>query len=477
MRGDAGADGAHAPGSAGVSPTAAGAAAAKLESAVGQAFLVTDAKTLGNYLADGLAPSLVVQPGNAEETAAVVRIAAEERLGVIPSGARTALGVGMPPASYDLALDMTRLTGIASYDPGDLTISVNAGMSLAELQRVLGEKHQFLPLAVPFFEKATVGGAIAAGLDSPLRQFYGTPRDFLIGAEFVDGTGAQAKSGGRVVKNVTGYDFHKLLNGSLGTLAVITRLNFRTYPVPPARRGFVASFADESGALRLVKAIAASALTPLAVELISPECAAILLHEQAMRASLRTAQEEWTLCVGFEGTAEVCERYARELSRLAREAAAQNALVLHDAQFAVLLDILREAPVTMRGRAAEAVVMRFTALPSDMADLLRALRSFAGSSWMTPALLVRAGAVVYAALSPRQGDESALKQMGYFWNSIGSLSGKLEFRGTLVFCPAEWKPALDVWAHVKSDAETERRVKKAFDPHGVFARGRFVGGI
>jgi glycolate oxidase FAD binding subunit len=457
--------------------TTATSAAAKFESAVGQAFVRTDLGTLENYAIDGVTPKIVVEPGNAEETAAVVRIAADERLGVIPLGARSATGVGMPPANYDLALDMKRFTGIAGYDPGDLTISVNAGMPLAELERALGEKNQFLPMAVPFFEKATVGGAIASGLDSPLRQFYGTPRDFLIGAEFVDGTGAQAKSGGRVVKNVTGYDFHKLLNGSLGTLAVITRLNFRTYPLPPARRGFVASFADETGALGFVKAIAQSALTPIVVELISPECAAILLLDQTLLASLRAAQKEWTLCVGFEGTAEVCERYARELSGLAREAAAQNALVLNDGQFAGLLGVLREAPATMRGRRAQAVVMRLTALPSQIADLLRAVRSFAGSSWMKPAILVRAGTVVYVALSPRQGDESALKQMQYFWSSIGSLNGKLEFRGTLLFCPAEWKAALDVWSHVQSDIETERRVKTAFDPHGVFARGRFVGGI
>ena len=451
--------------------------AAKFEKAVGEEFVGTETAALEAYKIDGVTPKIAVQPENAGQTANIVRIAVDEKLGVIPCGARSAMCVGMPPTEYDVALDMTRVTGIANYDPGDLTISVNAGMPLAQLERALGEKNQFLPLAVPQFERATVGGAIASGLDSPLRQFYGTPRDFLIGAEFVDGTGEQAKSGGRVVKNVTGYDFHKLLNGSLGTLAVITRLNFRTYPVPPARRGFLASFADEAGALEFGKALAASALTPIVLEMVSPECAAILFRKEAPFASFRTAKEEWTVCVGFEGTGEVCERYARELTRLAREAVTQNAVVVNDPQFAVLMEILREAPVTMRGAAAQAVVMRFTALPSEMGDLLRALRSFAGSSWMTPAVLVRGGAVVYAALLPQEGEDSALKQMRYFWTSIGSLRGKLELRGSLVFCPAEWKATLNVWAHVESDAGMERRVKKAFDPNGVFARGRFVGGI
>lgn len=454
-------------------------AAARLEKVVGAEHLFIDAARLAEYAVDGIVPRFVAQPENAEETAEIVNIALEEKLGVIPCGARSAVGVGMPPTDYDLALDMTRLTGIASYDPGDLTISVNAGMPLAELSRTLAAKRQFLPLAMPFFEKATVGGAIAAGLDSPLRHFYGTPRDFLIGAEFVDGTGAQAKSGGRVVKNVTGYDFHKLLNGSLGTLAVITRLNFRTYPVPVARRGFLASFTDETRALGFAKEIGQSVLTPITLEMLSPECAGILFERYAPFASFCGAQakQEWTVCVGYEGTGEVCERYARELSRLARESSAQNAVVMHDEPFTALLEILREAPAALRDAAAHAVVVRFTTLPSQLADLLRALRSFAGSSWMTAPVLARGGSVVYLALLPREGGDTVLRQLDYFWKSVGSLRGKLDFRGALLFCPPRWKAALNVWEHVGFDAEMERRVKKAFDPNGMFARGRFAGGM
>ena len=142
-----------------------------------------------------------------------------------------------------------------------------------------------------------------------------------------------------------------------------------------------------------------------------------------------------------------------------------------------MLEILREAPVTMRDAAADAVVMRFAALPSQLGDLLRAVRSFAGSSWMTAPVLARSESVVYMALLPRAGDDTVPKQMEYFWQSVGSLRSKLEFRGSMVFCPAKWKAALNVWEHVDFDLEMERRVKKAFDPNGVLARGRFVGGM
>jgi glycolate oxidase FAD binding subunit len=297
----------------------------------------------------------------------------------------------------------------------------------------------------------------------------------MIGAEFVDGTGAQARSGGRVVKNVTGYDFHKLLNGSLGTLAAITRVNFRTFPLQPSRRGFLASFADETGALEFAKQIAESPLTPTVLEVLSPEFAELFLEEKSPVASLRLDVEAWTACVGFEGSAEVCERYRRDLSRLARTAAARDAIAVHDSQFSSLLEILREAPAAMSQLGGQSVVLRFVTLPGKLPDLVRALRSFASSSWMSSAILIRSGSIVYLVLRPRDGDETADKQTAYFWRSVGSLRGQLEFHASILFCPSDWKAELDVWAHANGTIDLGQRVKKAFDPNGTFARGRFVG--
>ena len=299
----------------------------------------------------------------------------------------------------------------------------------------------------------------------------------MIGAEFVDGTGAPARSGGRVVKNVTGYDFHKLLAGSLGSLAVITRVNFRTFPVQPSRRGFLASFADETGALGFVKQIADSALTPTVLEVLSPEFAELCLEKKSPVTSLRLDVEAWTVCVGFEGSAEACERYRRDLSRLARTTSARDAIAVHDSQFLSLLEIFREAPAAMSRLAAQSVVLRFVTLPGKLADLVRALRSFASSSWMSSAILIRSSSIVYLALLPREAEESAIKQVAYFWKSVGSLRGQMDFNTSILFCPAEWKAELGVWAYAGGPIDLGLRVKKAFDPGGTFARGRFVGGV
>src|SRR5208283_2608899 len=249
--------------------------AARLEGILGAHRVVAAEAELREYAINGIVPRAIVRPASAQETAEIVRFAIAEKLAIVATGSRSKLDLGMPPERYDLALDMTALHDIAHFDPGDLTLSVDAGMPLRQLAGVLAEKGQFLPLAVPCYESSTVAGALASGIDSTLRQQYGTARDFLIGAEFVDGKGAPCKSGGRVVKNVTGYDLHKLLVGSLGTLAVITRLNFRTFTLPQSHGGHLTHFSNLEGAAAFRHAIEKSGLPLANLETLSPEMVAL----------------------------------------------------------------------------------------------------------------------------------------------------------------------------------------------------------
>jgi glycolate oxidase FAD binding subunit len=159
----------------------------RLEKLLGPGQVRSDPAERASYAVDGVLPSAVLLPNDPAEAAEVVRFAAAEKLAVIPCGARTKLGMGIPPSRYDLALDVTRLNQIAHYDPADLTLSVDAGLPLTQLSSVLAAQKQFLPLAVPFFAQTTIGGTIASGVDSPLRQLYGSARDFVIGAEFING--------------------------------------------------------------------------------------------------------------------------------------------------------------------------------------------------------------------------------------------------------------------------------------------------
>src|SRR5271170_836784 len=299
----------------------------RLASIIDASRVDSDPVALACYAIDEVIPGAVAKPAAAEEAAELARFAIVENLAIVPVGSRSKLGIGMPPTRYDIALDMTALDQIAHYDPGDLTLSVDAGLPLAKLNAALAPHRQFAPLLLPFYSASTIGGAIASGLDSPLRQTYGTARDFLIGAEFIDGTGAPCKSGGRVVKNVTGYDLHKLLIGSLGTLAIITRLNFRTFPALNAHDSqtatFTANFPDAQSALNFRHKIAASVFTPDAIEILSPETVEILstaLARQAGNGSFFAPplvpppfSSGWNVVVLFHGTAELRARHQAAL--------------------------------------------------------------------------------------------------------------------------------------------------------------------
>jgi len=452
-------------------------ASSQLEQIAGRANVHPAPHECAKYAVDGMVPAAVVRPETAEQAAEIVRYAGTERLSLIPCGALTKLGVGMPASRYDIAMDMTRLNSVVHYDPDDLTLSVEAGMGLAKLGQILAKKNQFLPLMPPFFENCTVGGTIASGADSLLRPGYGTPRDFLIGAEFINGSGALNKSGGRVVKNVSGYDLHKLLIGSLGTLAVITRLNFRTFPLPEAKRGFLAAFDNEQEAVSLRQKIIASPLTPVVLEICSPEATRILFGTETPIASLLAGERSWHLFAGFEGTPEVCDRYARELQRLAQESGAHDALVLREAQYTGLAERMREAVPLLSRNSPQAVLFRFSGLPAETTTLLRALRSFVASSWIPSVQIVRGSSELCLALLPKGQEESLFKQVAYFWKSVESLRGKLDFRASILSCPSEWKTELRVWGADGPDLALMRRLKSSFDPHNLFAPGRFVGGI
>lgn len=455
-----------------MTPLASESLMARLEALAGAANLVTQPDGLQAYAVDFLAPAAAARPESAEQAAEIVRLAAAEKLAVIPVGARSKLGIGQPPLRYDLALDLTRLDRIAHYDPGDLTLSVDAGMPLARLAELLAEHNQFIPLEAPWWERATVGGTVATGVDSPLRQFYGTARDFVIGAEFVTAAGALAKSGGRVVKNVTGYDLHKLAVGSLGTLAALTRVNFRTFPLAPSRRGFLASFAQPAGALDLRRRIATSPLTPATLDIISPEAARRISEPDAPLAG-----ELWHVLTGFEGTETVVARYQRELARLGEEAGAADVRVLFDAGCSVLRARLREAIPLLLAASPAAVVCKLSVLPGRLAVVIEKLRAAAGKLSLESALLARGVGAVYWALLPERAEEDSLSRLAQAAGAVFEIAAAAGGHASIPWCPAALKRSVSVWGPPRADVALMRRVKNAFDPAGLFAPGRFAGGI
>ena len=223
------------------------------------------------FAVDGRTPEAVVLPGSKEEVAAVLAVAGEAEIPVTPWGGGTKMGIGSPPARPGLVLSLRRLDRLLEHEPGDLTATAQAGMGLTAFQAALGARGQWLSLDPPYADRATLGGILATSAAGPRRHLYGTARDLLIGLTLVLADGAVVRGGGKVVKNVAGYDLPKLAIGSFGTLGVIVDATFKLRPRPEADRLAVIGFERLKDAGQAARAVMGSDLIPSAVELLDRE--------------------------------------------------------------------------------------------------------------------------------------------------------------------------------------------------------------
>ena len=458
-------------------------ASSRLAGIVGPANVISESPELAAYDIGGHRPNAVVRPGSAEEVAEIVKFAFSEKLALVPCGARTKLQMGLPPRQYDLALDLTRLDRVTAYDPGDLTLAVEPGTRLHALQKVLAEHKQWLPLAVPYFAQTTAGGAVASGVDTPLRQMYGTARDFVLGLEFVTGEGVAVKSGGRVVKNVSGYDMHKLMIGALGTLGVITKINLRTFPVPVATSILVANFESAARAVELRHRLARSPLSPMSLEVLSPRAAELLAGDAAshiVQAPLPAeafAPEQWALVTEFSGSKKVLARCERDFRQMAGEcAAAQLTAIAGGAVLSIATRVREFIPIALASSPA-ATIIKMSVLATRMTQLLAIAEQAAELNSVDSAAMARGLGVIYFALLPADAGEESRRRVIQATDHILTECSKLEGNATIPWSPAEWKSALKVWGLPRADFDQMRKLKSVFDSGSVLSPGRFLGGL
>jgi glycolate oxidase FAD binding subunit len=455
----------------------------RLAGIVGSLNAIVDPGQLSSCSIGGKTPTLVVRPGSADEIAEVVKFAASEKLAIVPSGARTKLNMGMVPARYDLALDMTRLDRVIAYDPDDMTLGVEPGMPLSRLEGVLAGHKQFLPLAVPWMNRATVGGTIASGIDSPLRQFYGTARDYVLGIEFVTGNGQIAKSGGSVVKNVSGYDIHKLMIGAMGTLGVMTRINFRTFPALASTRVFVANVESAGRAIELRNPITQSPLRPLSMDIVSPRAADLFSEGAAARVASHHmpaglfSETHWNVVVSFAGTEKVLERYERDLRQMVQQKTPSTlgAAVLDEGDAVGVIGCVREfIPIALESCEA-ATIVKMSTLPGRITQLLHEAERAARELDLPWAAIARGSGVIYLALLPTALDPGTRGRVAQVTERILTACHGLSGNASIPWCPSEWKPSLKVWGQSRGDFQQMRKVKSVFDPQGILSPGRFAG--
>ena len=405
----------------------------------------------------GFAPLLCLCPADETAVAAVLRSADSLRLGVLPHGGMTMLGVATGLRA-PLALDLRALYGVTDYRPRDLTVTVAAGTPWQELADTVAAHGQVVGLDPPLPERATVGGVLAANASGPWRRRYGTARDQTIGSRAVTAGGEVLGFGGRVIKDVAGYDLTKLLIGSLGTLAVLTQATFRLQPAPVARVLVTAALATPESACAVAAEVAGSSLTPFAVDVAGPG----VLENQG--------DAPWTVAVDLGGGPATLARMRGETVARARTAGAGALESLDGAARAGVYAALRDF-----GRPAgqdTGLLLRASALPSRLPALLRACAETAAAYGMTARLLARAanGTVYFHA--PEVGTDSESALVTALRARVAALDGFVVVERRTVSAGDEIAE-LDLTG---SDVPLMRRLKAAFDPNDILNPGRGPAG-
>ena len=416
--------------------------AERLASALGAESVSIDAELLASRAIDGRLPKLLCRTGSAAEVAAALSICADAQAIVIPWGGGTTTALGNAPHGADVIIDLKKLDRVIEHDPANLTVTVQSGMTLAAVQSALEPHRQFVPIDAPLPERATVGGTVAANLNGPRRSFYGGVRDLVIGMKLALANGELIKVGGKVVKNVAGYDMCKLFVGSLGTLGIITEVTMRVAPVAESAATVIAA-----GTLAQVRQytedLLSSSLLPAAVSVIN----ARPVHK-------------WRAAVWCEGFNETVARQRRDAEVLSNRFG-MSAEILSSKEHRVFWSGICDFPLQQNR-----FVCRVTLPRAAMFDFIQKL-PISGA----PAMAADAAVgTLWLAYEPRK---SAAQKFA----ELVSLAQAQRGHAMLCSAPAELKRGIEVWGASPPAISLMREIKRQFDPADLINPGRFLGGI
>jgi len=447
----------------------------KLKEMVGEDHVIRDPDKLKAYAIDGKKPKVIVSPGTIDEVSKVVAHANQQHLIIIPRGNGTKIGMGGIPKKIDIILSTSRLNRITDSDCENLTLSAEGGITLSEVQQSLAKvgKGYFIPLDPPFTDKATLGGILATNSSGPKRLLYGTARDLIIGTKAVFPNGDIVVSGGKTVKNVSGYDMGKLLIGSYGTLGIICEMTFKLLPLPEKEATLLHSFAELEEADGFVRQVRSSQLIPSSLEILNS------IAVQNIKYPLSKPQNgNYLVAIGLEGVSESIDRQVSEMNEMGKKYGVLEAVTLDSEKHRAFWIALRDFSQGLSENYPNFISLKSNLLISKSGEMLGGYEKIARESRIECAFLSHAGnGILHSYILPGKNFRSKIDS---FVELIGGLTSEaVRNEGNLVIesSPLLIKKKVDVWGQSRSDYLVVRRLKEQIDPAGILNIGRFVGGI
>ena len=414
---------------------------------------VTEAETywqekIKQVVVDSTDSAYLVFPPTVEKLAEIVKWAHQEKCRLIPCGNGSKLDWGGLSQDIQLIVSTKKCARLIEHAVGDLTVTVEAGIKLTDLQAQLQATNQFLPIDPAFGEQATIGGILATADTGSWRERYGGIRDMVLGISFIRGDGEVAKAGGRVVKNVAGYDLMKLYTGSYGTLGIITQVTLRTYPLPEASKTIVLT-GNYTAVAQAMQTLRNSGLTPTAADLVSA----------SVVDKLGIAKNP-ALIIRFQT---ISQSIAQQISQLESIAQQLNLQVSHYQDIDETNLWQRLSEIIRFPSSETAIIGKMGVIPTAAVNLLQQLATITANQEL---VMIHAGSGI-GHLQFNNEDSAVVDQARSTCNNHGGFL-------TILTAPKSIKQKLDIWGYTGNALPIMQAVKQKFDPHNIFSPGRFI---
>jgi glycolate oxidase FAD binding subunit len=444
-----------------------------LEAVAGSSNVWAEVPHTSTFTIDGCLPTAVVRAETVEQAAAVVALAGHERLALVPWGQGTQMHLGRAPQRYDVALSLAGLRRVVEYDSANLTVIAEAGLPLREVYKLSVPERQFLPLGFPG-TTASLGGVLVTNTSGVKRARYGGVRDLLLGVRVALPDGALVRFGGRVVKNVAGYDMNKLFIGSLGAFGVVLETTYRLAALPEDDRALAAAFPTLSQAAAAAAALQGSQLLPSALIIMSAEAATACPALPAL--PLHTPQV--ALLVNFDGMHEAVERQLRDSRQLCKQHGRTDETLLTGTDLVQLWEFQEAWRAAPTATEPARLQVRIGVLPSSLTQIVPHLPTAATFSQPVSHWLADyPGGQLFMQLPLRQPLTAEVPAAISAWLHYLRAQVREQHGYCLVeYAPAALRQQLDLWG-TPPGHQLLTLYKQRFDPHAVLNPGRYVAGL